>query len=431
MIVDDSLRVRMVSGDADSVLGAAPQIGAPLSEAIGGGDQVPRIEQAVRRAAAGAGSELEFGIGGTVRCMPLSGDLAPGRALIVVAVSGLGPAATEIADLRARANDLELLMAAGRRLARSGGPDEVRESVCDAAADLAGADLAAVIELAPDRRSLVVSATNDEELEGQTGTLGNAEHATRAFSSGQLAFAGDPGEEPSWPLERVGAQAGAWQPVMRGGGVEAVIVVGWRRPAPPPSERVRASLELLAEEAGVALERAAALDHLTGLARTDPLTELSNSRAWRDELGRELARAERSGQRFAVGLIDLDDLKRYNDQWGHAAGDRVLLTAAARWRRRLRLTDLLARIGGDEFAVAMPGCSLAEAVELADQLRAALPDGVTCSIGVAEWSGSESAADLLARADQALYAAKNSGRDATYSLPTPAGPRAGSPLPSR
>ena len=95
------------------------------------------------------------------------------------------------------------------------------------------------------------------------------------------------------------------------------------------------------------------------------------------------------------------------------------------------MTDLLARIGGDEFAVTMPGCGLSEAVELGDQLRAALPDGLTCSIGVAEWSGAESAADLLARADQALYAAKNAGRNATFSLPTPAGPRAGRPLPSQ
>jgi diguanylate cyclase (GGDEF)-like protein len=109
----------------------------------------------------------------------------------------------------------------------------------------------------------------------------------------------------------------------------------------------------------------------------------------------------------------------------------VLLTAAVRWRRRLRLTDLLARIGGDEFAVTMPGCGLEQAVELGDELRGALPDGLSCSIGVAEWSGSEAAGDLLARADQAMYAAKNSGRDATFSLPTPAGPRTGRPLPSQ
>jgi diguanylate cyclase (GGDEF)-like protein len=151
------------------------------------------------------------------------------------------------------------------------------------------------------------------------------------------------------------------------------------------------------------------------MARTDPLTELSNRRAWEEELAREMAMAQRGGLRLSVGLIDLDELKSYNDRWGHAAGDRVLLTAAARWRRRLRLTDLLARIGGDEFAVAMPNCGLREAEALGDQLRGALPDGLTCSIGVAEWNPSESATELLARADEALYAAKNSGRNATFS----------------
>ncbi len=84
------------------------------------------------------------------------------------------------------------------------------------------------------------------------------------------------------------------------------------------------------------------------------------------------------------------------------------------------MTDLIARLGGDEFAVTMPGCAIAEATSLGDQLRAALPDGLSCSIGVAEWVAGETSASLLERADRALYAAKASGRDRTAAAPAPA-----------
>ncbi len=433
LIVDASGRVRMASGEA----GAVPLAGLPLAEAIDAGRDAARLEQAVNRARAGLPADVELRVGGATRavtCVPLAGDLAPGEGLVLVTFSDPRPAGSELADLRARANDLEVLTGAARRLARSSYPDEARATACEAAADVAGADLAAVVEQAPDGRSFIVTASNADDLEGRSVPVERAVHAARAFESGRLQFTaainGNSGTT-AWPLNLAGAQAGTWQPIRREDAVEALIAIGWRHPAPPPGDRMTGSMELLADEAAVAIERADALEELTGMARTDPLTELSNRRAWQDELARELARAERSGLRLAIGLIDLDDLKVYNDNWGHAAGDRVLLTAAARWRRRLRMTDLLARIGGDEFAVTMPGCGLSEAVELGDQLRAALPDGLTCSIGVAEWSGAESAADVLARADQALYAAKNAGRDATFSLPTPAGPRAGRPLPSQ
>jgi diguanylate cyclase (GGDEF)-like protein len=413
LLVDGDLQIRMASGDAAADLGGVPLVGARLTEALDVGREGPGLERAVRRAAAGTDSELTVGsaIGPrTVRCVPLSGDIVPEAGLALVVISHARPRSAELTELRARASDLETLATAARRLARSSYPDEARQTICEAAADVAGAD-----------------------LEGRGVPMDRAVHAARAFSTGRAEFTGAIGGSDAgtaWPLGQAGALAASWHPVRRTIGIRAVIVVGWRYPASPPSDRMMGSMELVAGEAAVAIDRAAALEHLTGMARTDPLTELSNRRAWQDELSRELARAERNGQPLSIGMIDLDKLKTYNDTWGHAAGDRVLLTAAARWRRRLRLTDLLARIGGDEFAVTMPGCSLSEAIELGDQLRGALPDGLSCSIGVAEWSRAESASDLLARTDEALYAAKNSGRDATFSLPTPAGPRTGRPLPS-
>ena len=146
------------------------------------------------------------------------------------------------------------------------------------------------------------------------------------------------------------------------------------------------------------------------LARTDSLTGVANRRAWDEELPRELARAARSGQAVCVALLDLDHFKAYNDEHGHQAGDRLLKAASAAWEGRLRKTDLLARYGGEEFAVLLPDCQLGNAMEIAERLRTAQPEG-TCSIGVADWDGRQDGDELIGRADRALYAAKAGGRN--------------------
>ncbi|MCB1007601.1 MAG: GGDEF domain-containing protein [Acidobacteria bacterium] len=436
LLVDAELRIRMCSEGASGELGAEPLVGAPLLDVLEAGAGADRLERAAERARAGTETRVDTRMPAgtrTLRFVPLSGATDGAEPLTLIAISEPHADGAEIEELRSRASDLETLATAARALARSSYPVEARRTICEAAIDVAGADVVALVELNADGHGLVVAAASGADIEGRTIDMDRTDHAARAFATGRAEFTPGIGGENSasaWPLGGSGADAASWHPVRRSIGIRAVIAVGWRRPQPPPGNRMMGSMELLAGEAAVAIDRAAALEQLTEMARTDPLTELCNRRAWQDELSRELARSERGGQPLAVGLLDLDELKSYNDRWGHAAGDRVLLTAAARWRRRLRLTDVLARIGGDEFAVTMPGCTLEGATEVADQLRAALPDGLSCSIGVAEWSGAESASELLGRADEALYAAKNAGRNATVSLPTPAGPRTGRPLPS-
>jgi diguanylate cyclase (GGDEF)-like protein len=146
------------------------------------------------------------------------------------------------------------------------------------------------------------------------------------------------------------------------------------------------------------------------LARTDALTGVANRRAWDDAFPVELARAGRSGLPLCVALIDLDRFKAYNDEYGHQAGDRLLKAAAAAWQGKLRRSDLLARYGGEEFAVLLPDCGLDSAMEIAERLRTAQPEG-TCSIGLAAWEAGEGPTELVDRADRALYAAKEAGRD--------------------
>lgn len=404
-------------------------------------DEVDLVEVA-RGALLGTGAEFSCSLGDGSRCLArigeLGGGLDGGRAAILL-LTEEGADSAELATARARAQDLESLAEAARALARAIDMAEVRETICEAAASLSDGDVVVLFEPLGDGTALTVSASSAAEFEGVQVPLGQASWAGSSFSLGQPTFAADlslTGPDVASPLQHAGARSAIWQPVRRAIGIRGVIGIGWREPVEEPSDRLVGSLDLLAAESAVAIDRAAALERLNDLARTDPLTELSNRRAWQEELRREIARANRSGRELSIGIIDLDRLKEFNDCWGHPAGDRLLFTVAARWRKRLRLTDLLARIGGDEFAMTLPACGLAQGVSLADQLRDSMPDGHSCSIGIVEWSPGESSDELLARADRALYEAKNAGRNRTvaHRAPDTVGgppPAAGAGDPSR
>jgi diguanylate cyclase (GGDEF)-like protein/PAS domain S-box-containing protein len=158
-------------------------------------------------------------------------------------------------------------------------------------------------------------------------------------------------------------------------------------------------------------ERDELLRRVEAMARTDELTGLANRRAWDEELRRELARATRLGYSMHVVMLDLDRFKDFNDSQGHQAGDALLREVGAVWRLVARVTDFVARYGGDEFALLLPECSEDDVRTVVKRLREALPAGLGCSAGVARWDGRMSAEELVARADAALYQAKASGRD--------------------
>jgi len=149
------------------------------------------------------------------------------------------------------------------------------------------------------------------------------------------------------------------------------------------------------------------------LSQTDDLTGLANRRAWSVELPRAIEQARRQGAPLSVAMLDLDRFKLFNDTYGHPAGDRLLKAAGAAWQERLRGVDYLARYGGEEFIVLLPDAAAARAVEVVDRLRAGTPLGQTFSAGVATWDGRETSDELVARADAALYRAKQSGRNRT------------------
>jgi two-component system cell cycle response regulator len=154
---------------------------------------------------------------------------------------------------------------------------------------------------------------------------------------------------------------------------------------------------------------------LEALLREDALTGLSNRRAILTQLAGMVSGARRHGHPLSIAILDLDHFKRINDTHGHKTGDAVLVAFAHAMGTHLRAEDQLGRLGGEEFLVLLPETSESAAQHVAEKLRvevagAPTPVPVTVSIGLATWDG-EAPEDLLHRADEALYAAKDAGRD--------------------
>jgi diguanylate cyclase len=161
-------------------------------------------------------------------------------------------------------------------------------------------------------------------------------------------------------------------------------------------------------------------EQLLVLATKDPLTGAGNRRGLDAKLAEVVNSFRRTGTQSSLILLDLDHFKKVNDLYGHAVGDQILKRVTEIINLRIRVTDSLYRIGGEEFIVALEGADLHKAAHLAEQLRTLVdanelvPDhAVTISLGVAELKDGESANDWLHRADEALYRAKDAGRNST------------------
>jgi diguanylate cyclase (GGDEF)-like protein len=176
-------------------------------------------------------------------------------------------------------------------------------------------------------------------------------------------------------------------------------------------------LRLIAELSVPYLEIA----RLKRLNESDPLTLLHNRRHLEERLPLQIEKAQRDGTALAVAALDLDHFKKVNDSHGHPVGDQVLIELAERLRQACRSTDVLARVGGEEFLILLPETNLRQARGVAERIRrqiaetpfltAAGPVSITASLGVARRMKGEGGASLQARADRALYRAKRAGRN--------------------
>jgi diguanylate cyclase (GGDEF)-like protein len=161
-------------------------------------------------------------------------------------------------------------------------------------------------------------------------------------------------------------------------------------------------------------QRAKLLQQLEKLARTDSLTALTNRRAWNEEFPQRLERAKRNQQPLTVAMIDLDHFKRFNDTRGHLEGDALLREMGNALRGSFRVNDFIARYGGEEFVVAFENCDLEQAQVLLERLSTVIPYAQTFSAGITQTDGSEMPEVVLDRADKAMYAAKQNGRNQVF-----------------
>jgi diguanylate cyclase (GGDEF)-like protein len=289
--------------------------------------------------------------------------------------------------------------------------DGVMAVVVDEAQALTGAD-AAVVEL-PEGDDLVYRAVaGAAEPHLRLRVRADSTLSSECLRTGTTLISDDTETDPRVDgdaCRRVGARSMVVVPLGHDGRTLGVLKVYSGAPHAFSSDTVNL-LTSLASLIGSALARAELVSRLREQAATDELTGLPNRRAWYEHLELAFARARRTTQALSVIGLDVDGLKEVNDQEGHAAGDRLLVEVASRWSSVLRETDLVARVGGDEFAVLLEDAGETEAADVLRRLQDAVGERHSASGGAATWDGVEQADDLMRRADERMYAQKLSRR---------------------
>jgi len=301
--------------------------------------------------------------------------------------------------------------------------DDVRGVVCSAVRELSDADLVTLSE--PDGRgNLVLTAQAGFTVPRISLPLSQPSLVAKAFLSREAGIVADVHNDPEVSptvvrmLEEIAGrplQSAVYVPLVVGThclGVVTATLGKIRR----DTGQLLAVLQIMANEAATAIERADLHRRLREQATHDVLTGLSNRRAILEHLEQAVARARRHNRGLGLLYVDLDGFKAVNDTYGHSTGDTVLVEAAARLRNAVRVEDNLGRIGGDEFVaicedlnsyedgVALKARVLANLAKPYQTLGVDLPIGA--SIGIAIWGADDDPETLLARADQAMYADK-------------------------
>ncbi|HLM08887.1 MAG TPA: sensor domain-containing diguanylate cyclase [Thermoleophilaceae bacterium] len=298
------------------------------------------------------------------------------------------------------------LLDAARSLHQTLDPSRLLVRVCEEATRVVGGERADVFLGTP---------SEGLRLEATYGRPGEAVGARLEPGDGIVAEVAERGEP-------VRAKRSLAAPLRWDGELHGVVAVEFGRERPGGD----AQLELLIELAGLAAaayRNATAHAQLALEARTDGLTGCLNHAAMHDTLRRELERCRRIGHGVSLAIVDLDDFKQVNEEHGHLAGDEVLRRVGAALRESVRAYDVVARYGGDEFAIILIDADQSTAADVAsralDGIERALrrlgiaDDATAATAGVAEWSPGDSPTMLIAHADEALLYGKQQGSRGT------------------
>lgn len=313
---------------------------------------------------------------------------------------------------RHRTADVAALGAIARALTAGADP---RPELCAAAQLVTGAAFAVLYEPHPDGALVATASTegvDPELMRIDPGT--EVSRIAEAWRTGTRIYLPDVAADPRASARlasTTGAGAVLFEPVKRDGRTMAVLVIGFHESRQHVPESAIYLVELLAAEIGAAIDRADLVAELATQSRSDQLTGAANRRSWDEQMNRELADAYRTGDPLTIALLDLDHFKAYNDSHGHVAGDALLRDLVTAIRTELRTGDVIARWGGEEFALALPRCDLQHAQTIATRLLDIVPGGQTASIGLTQARPGDTPRHLIDRADRALYAAKGGGRN--------------------
>ena len=336
------------------------------------------------------------------------------------AAAGFGRLDAEQRHAAGAAQDRALVRAA-QALNASLDLQEVLRTLSHEAARAVGADLAGVYLGDGERGAVAAGGYNvpDEwhgiELAPGEGAAGKALLLGRPYATND--YRNDAAPPAHAMLDRFRTALAV--PMAWNGELKGALSVGWTtmRRITPEDER---TLSAIADLATFACHNAETYEEVQHAARTDALTGLLNHGAMQVRIREEIARARRDGTALACAIIDLDDFKRVNDVRGHQAGDELLRSISSTLQHELRPYDQVARYGGDEFVLLLPGSDEADARQVADRVRDAVaariasqPDlaiAGACSIGVAAWHEPLEADALLEHADRALLLAKRTGK---------------------
>jgi diguanylate cyclase (GGDEF)-like protein/PAS domain S-box-containing protein len=421
-MVDAELRVQWLDGRLvhDEGFDRESMLGRPLREASIDDAQGAVMERLYARALAGevVSTEVQSRVVGRVYRLEIAPIHGPDGA-----VTGALGVAHDITERQEREMQEQALAAVATLVAGTADPAAVFAAVAEQVGHLFDASVAAVTRFdATANRGVVIGgwSANDDAPAGASYSLDGAVASAEAFRTGLPARYDTPivtdDDSARETIERFSITAAMAAPITVGGSLWGTLGVAFSaRPCPPRAEH---RLQQFAHLVSLAISNAEAWTALSQQASTDAVTGIANYRTFHTRLHSEVERARRYDRALSLVVLDLDHFKSVNDAHGHQVGDQVLTEVARRLGANARDGELVARIGGEEFAWLMPETTGDDAFQAAERVRRAIErepyanvGQLTLSAGVCTIEPECDADELFRRADAALYVAKDRGRN--------------------